>query len=173
MKGKEILRWIAQYTQSLSILHSLPPNLTNIMQFSKSSLHHLYIHPVMQYLLSTKYTRHWTYLGTGDSASWLMINMIITNYELYRIVQYWQKTTSYKMIRKGQAEATRVRTSGTKNEPDMWKFVNSLSRLRGKQPEKKGMTGSDLNFKITLAAVWNWETTAWYLSKRWWQLGLE
>ena len=40
-----------------------------------------------------------------------------------------------------------------KNESDTGKFVNSFSKLRGKQVDRKGMTGSRLNFMITLAAM--------------------
>ena len=40
-----------------------------------------------------------------------------------------------------------------KNEPDVGKFVNSLSRLSRKQVDSKGMTGSCLNFMITLAVM--------------------
>lgn len=153
MKGKEILGWLyCSVYSSLSALHSLPS--TNIMWVSKSSLHHLYIHPIRQYLLSTKYTRYWIYLGTtGNAVSWLTINITITSYELCRTAQHWQKTSSCKMIWEGQSEAIRAGTSGMKNEPDVGKFVNSLSRLRGKQVDSKGMTGSHLNFMITLAAM--------------------
>ena len=152
MKGKEILGWTyCSVYSSLSALHSLPSTI--IMWFSKSSLHHLYIHPIMQYLLSTKYTRYWTYLGTGNAASWLTINVTITSCELCRTAQHWQKATSCKMMREGWPEAIRAGTSGMKNEPDMGKFVNSFSKLRGKQVDRKGMTGSRLNVTITLAAM--------------------
>lgn len=152
MKGKEILGWTYCWVySSLSALHSLPSTI--ILWFSKSSLHHLYIHPIMQYLLSTKYTRYWTYLGTRNAASWLTINVTITSCELCRAAQHWQKTTSCKTIREGWSEAIRAGTSGMKNEPDMGKFVNSFSKLRGKQVDRKGMTGSRLNVMITLAAM--------------------
>lgn len=149
-KGKEILRWI--YCSIYSISVSTPfltplqtlcssPNLLSIIYIftppSNPWAFNIYQSPYLSW--------HWGFSIMPDDK--------YDNYKLWTMQN--SAISSCKRITEGRVEAIRAKTSDMKNGPDMWKFVNSLSRLREKQTERTGMTGSDLNFKITKAAVWN------------------